>query len=90
MENNETVCACALGKVFGYEPRIALSLVENLGSAAAVFALSQRERDELLGPYSKYSGTLTDALVEEAAQELSDLEQQGCRYLPCCPRALRP
>lgn len=93
MENNETVCACALGKVFGYEPRIALSLVENLGSAAAVFALTQRERDVLLGPYSKYSGTLTDALVEEAAQELSDLEQQGCRYLPLSdpafPEALR-
>ena len=93
MENNETVCACALGKVFGYEPRIALSLVENLGSAAAVFALSPKERDELLGPYSKYSGTLTDALLEQTAEELSGLERQGCRYLPLTdpafPEALR-
>ena len=53
MEKNEIICACALGKVFGYEPRIALSLVENLGSASAVFALSPRDRDALLGPYGK-------------------------------------
>ena len=93
MENNETVCACALGKVFGYEPRIALSLVESLGSAAAVFDLSPKERDDALGPYSKYSGTLTDALLEQAAEELAELERQGCRYLPLSdpafPEALR-
>ncbi|MBQ3712166.1 MAG: DNA-protecting protein DprA [Bacteroidales bacterium] len=93
MENNETVCACALGKVFGYEPRVALSLVENTGSAAAVFALSPKDRDGLLGPYSKYSGTLTDALLEQTAEELAGLERQGCRYLPLCdpafPEALR-
>ena len=67
MENNETVCACALGKVFGYEPRIALSLVESLGSAAAVFDLSPKERDDALGPYSKYSGALPDPPLEQAA-----------------------
>lgn len=93
MENNETICACALGKVFGYEPRIALSLVENLGSASAVFALPQKERDALLAPYSKYSGKLTDALLESTAAELADLEGRGCRYLPlshpCFPEALR-
>ena len=87
------MCACALGKVFGYEPRIALSLIENLGSAAGVFALSSRERDELLGPYSKYAGTLTDALLEQAAEELHSVELQGCRYLPLTdpafPEALR-
>lgn len=93
MENNEKICACALGKVFGYEPRIAVSLVENLGSASSVFALSQKERDNLVGPYSKYAGTLTDALLESTAEELSRLEEQGCRYIPITdpafPAALR-
>ena len=50
MEKNEIICACALGKVFGYEPRIALSLVENLGSASAVFALSPRIVTPCLAP----------------------------------------
>lgn len=58
-----------------------------------MFALSPKERDELLGPYSKYSGTLTDALLEQTAEELSGLERQGCRYLPLTdpafPEALR-
>ena len=93
MEKNEIICACALGKVFGYEPRIALSLVENLGSASAVFALSPRDRDALLGPYGKYSGSLSDSLLESTAEELERLASEGCRYLPLThpafPEALR-
>ena len=91
MENNETICACALVKVFGYEPRIALSLVENLGSASAVFDLPQKERDELVGP--KYAGDLSDAFLEQTAAELRELERQGCHFLPMSdpafPAALR-
>lgn len=93
MENNETVCACALVKVFGYEPRVALSLVEHLGSAAAFFALPQKERDSLVGPDGKYAGLLTDALLESTAAELDGLERQGCRFLPLAhpafPEALK-
>lgn len=93
MENNETLCACALGKVFGYEPRIAFSLIENLGSASAVFDLPQKERDKLTGYSGKYAGMLTDDLLESTAAELSRLEGQGCRYLPITdpafPAALR-
>jgi len=83
MDDREKRAACALNRVFGYEPRTALGLVEHLGSAAAVFDLPQKDRDALLGPFSKYSGLLTDSLLEECARELEDLERKGCRFLAC-------
>ena len=71
----------ALGKVFGFEPRIALALVQNLGSASAVFDLPPSRRDELLGPYSKYKGQLTDRALDAAAEEYERLLRMNAYYL---------
>ena len=35
---DEHVALCALNKIFGYHPAIALSLMEKAGSALALFA----------------------------------------------------
>lgn len=83
MDDKEKRAACALNRVFGYEPRAALGLMENLGSAAAVFDLPPKERDALLGPCSKYAGRLTDALLDDCARELEALEGRGCGFLAC-------
>lgn len=80
--NRETVCACALGRIFGYEPLCALRLVEALGSAAAVFDLTPSEADEVLGPFSKFKGMIRPQAVDEAAEELERLGELGCSYLP--------
>jgi DNA processing protein len=82
MENKETAAACALNHSFGYEPKIALRIVQELGSASAVFELGQKERDELIGPYSKYSGALSNELLEKSYQELEELQRKGCGFLP--------
>lgn len=73
----------ALGKVFGFEPRIAWALVENLGSASAVFEVVPAQRDRLLGPYSKYKGALTDRLLDETVEEYERLSRMNARYLAC-------
>lgn len=90
---NERICSMALGKVFGFEPRVALSLVENLGSASAVFDLSLSQRDELLGPYSKHKGELTDRLLDEVAEEYERLSRMNAYYIayrePDYPLALK-
>ena len=90
---NEKICSMALGKVFGFEPRLALALVRHLGSASAVFDLPLSQRDELLGPYSKYKGQLTDRTLDEAAEEYERLSRMNACYLaysePAYPSALK-
>lgn len=77
----ERICAAALGKIFGYEPLYASGLITKLGSASAVFALSEKEADEVLGPFSKYRGTINRESLDKSGEELERLEKQGFRYI---------
>ena len=89
----EKISAIALGAAFGYEPRISKDIIGALGSPREVFRLSEKERDELLGPFSKYRGALSDAAFERASRELAELERRGLRYIdegdPHFPKLLR-
>ena len=66
----ERISAAALGKIFGYEPLYVSGLISKLGSASAVFGLSPREADGVLGPHSKYRGRINRAAFEAAGEEL--------------------
>ena len=68
-KNLTAVGACALGRAFGYEPLVAHRLIDAAGSIEGLFSLPEREREELLGPYSRYRGRLSDALIDEAARD---------------------
>ena len=78
---HEKACHCALNRIFGFEPRIALALISHLGGASEVFALSPGELDSLLGPHSKYRGTITSSAVEMAYRELESLQSQGIQFI---------
>lgn len=77
----ERICACALNRIFGYEPKYALGFVQNLGSARAVFSLRESEVDGLLGPCSKYKGRVNAGALEEAEKELERLRERGLGFL---------
>jgi len=79
---DETVCHCALNRIFGYEPRIALALIEALGSASAIFEMSRSGLDDILGPFSKHRDDISFLALEKAADELNRLYSAGCRFLP--------
>lgn len=79
----ERVCAAALGRIFGFEPLYVSGLISKLGSAAAVFGLSPKEADAVLGPFSKYRGRICAAELDAAAKELEDLDSRGFRYIAC-------
>ncbi|MCQ2184354.1 MAG: DNA-protecting protein DprA [Bacteroidales bacterium] len=81
MDFDEKCCECALNDIFGFEPRVARALMDNLGSAKAVFDMSTEEKDMLLGPFSKYKGLLTIATVEKCADRLSELEKGLYRFI---------
>lgn len=89
----EKICLCALNRIFGFEPKVALALIRHLGSASEVFRLSDKEIDTLLGPYSKYRGKITPQAVENSAQELETLSQKGISFCgwseECYPKLLK-
>lgn len=78
---HEKACHCALNRIFGFEPKIALALISHLGGAHKVFDLSQEEINGLLGPHSKYRGALTTAVVDKAYKELTDLSSRGISFV---------
>ena len=82
MENiKEKACLCALNRIFGFEPKVALELISRLGSASAVFDLTSRELDGLLaGPFFKYKGQICPQAVENEADELEKLSSMDISF----------
>ena len=77
----ETASLCALNRIFGFEPKIAAALIRHFGSASEVMNLSSRELSLLLGPHSKYSGSIGRPAVEASAEELLTLERKHIRFI---------
>lgn len=77
----EKYCLCALNRIFGFEPKIAHALLENLGSAGEVFDMEGKEIDSLLGPYSRYKGKICRRAVEESAREIEGLSRNGISFI---------
>ena len=78
---HEKACLCALNRIFGFEPKIALALISHFGSASEVFALKPEDIDGILGPHSKYRGLISPYAPEEAYAELDRLMRQGVRFI---------
>ena len=77
----ETASACALNRIFGFEPKIASALLEHFGSATDVMKLTPKDQELLLGPYSKYAGMIGPGAVEQAAKELDELAKKDIYFL---------
>ncbi|MBE6227442.1 MAG: DNA-processing protein DprA [Bacteroidales bacterium] len=77
----EKVCLCALGKIFGFEPKTGTALIRHLGSAREVFRTGKEQLTDLLGPFSKHTASIRKAAVYEAEDELKRLERQGIDFV---------
>lgn len=92
--DEERVCQCALNRIFGFEPKIGLALLEAFGGAAAVFKTPPKEISAFLGSLSKtkYASLITMSSYESAAIELERLASSGdafiCHGEPGYPKAL--
>lgn len=81
MENfEEKASLCALNRIFGFDPKVALALISHLGSAAGVFRLSPEDIDCLLGPHSKYRNLIVPSAVDQAAEELHRLRSSDILF----------
>ena len=77
----EKACLCALNRIFGFEPKTAHALISHCGCASGVFALAQKELDELMGPYSRHRSLIRKAAVYEAADEIGHLLKTGTEFI---------
>ena len=76
----EKACLCALNRIFGFEPKIALALIGHTRSARELFRMNPNELEELTGPFFKHKGKICSRAVELAAEELTGLEKDGIRF----------
>lgn len=77
----EKACLCALNRIFGFKPKIALALISNFGSASEVLSMRNKDIDLVLGPYSGYTKELRMASVEKEARELERLADGGISFM---------
>lgn len=91
--NASLVSAIALNALFGNDPKFSHRLLSALGSAEAVFALSERERLELFGPYNRAAAQIGPAALDAARAEHERLSARGVQFLdifnPAYPESLR-
>ena len=80
-KTEEKYCLCALNRIFGFEPKVAHALLSHVGSASALFSMSAKDIDMLMGPWSKYKGTICPRALDEAAEEIERLKAGGIRFL---------
>ena len=81
MENiEEKACACALNRIFGFNPRTGTALISHLGSASEVFRLGRGELEAMLGRASQHIGSICSEAVRSARQELRNLENLGITF----------
>lgn len=94
MENHkEKACLCALNRIFGFEPKTGLALISHLGSASAVFDLSDKELELLTGPHFRHKGRICPQAAEAEMKELERLAVDGITFCgwteDCYPSLLR-
>ena len=77
----EKAYLCALNRIFGFKPKIALALLSNFGSASEVFSMRDKEINLVLGPYSNHANSFRLASVEKEAQELERLTKEGITFV---------
>jgi len=81
MVNSEKAGALALNSIFGYNPKISKTIIDCLGSAAAVFRLSTQELSDLFGPFSRHRDRISVQAFLDAERQLETLADNGCQFV---------
>lgn len=77
--DDEAICCCALNRIFGFKPKIALALISAIGSAAGIFRLGSRELENILGK-TGVSERMNMKTLDETAKEVDMLSRQGYSF----------
>ena len=81
--NKEKLCLCALNRIFGFEPKIAIALISHLGNATNVFELKEKDLYYLLGPHSGFKDQISHYNLDKEGEQLELLSHKGIRFTGC-------
>lgn len=70
-----------MNRIFGFEPKIGIALLQHFGNATEVMKLSPKDQELILGPHSKFLRRLNSQVADEAAEELLRLNEQHIRFI---------
>lgn len=74
--NKEAIACCALNRIFGYNPVLALDLINTYGSAEEIFRIAPR-----IHGHDNLSDQICQESLDKAARELESLQRIGCRFI---------
>lgn len=77
---DEDVCCCALNRIFGFKPKIALALISSTGSASQVFRMKGAELDSLFRMDAAARNMINTGTLYQAAKELDRLYSEGYSF----------
>ena len=83
INDEEKYCLCALNRIFGFEPRVAHSLLAHLGNAVEIFHMKEDDIRSIIGPWSKYRGRICRKALDEAEEELRKLSGSDISFIGC-------
>lgn len=78
---NEKIASCALNRIFGFEPRLGLALMDYAGGAEPVFRLDKEQIREAMGPYWKYISQIGQQALDSAQKELEEIYEDGSEFI---------
>ena len=79
--DQETICLCALNRIYGFAPKTGLHLLDTFGSASAIFEAQTRDLRAESDLYADRSDQIGPAAFDAAAMELEMLARKGCRFV---------
>jgi len=80
---SEDVYLYALNVLFGDNPLIGHSIIENMGSAKAFFILDNSEIKRLFPYGSKYPFFINESLLQKASTDISLIKKHSSEFLSC-------
>ena len=78
---DETLCLCALNKIFGYCPSTGQALVNVIGSASGVFELNSSELGQILASHPNYLAQINKQLLDDTSEELENIQKKGLTFI---------
>ncbi len=89
-EELRLVSAIALNAIFGSRPQTASAITETFNSAEEIFSLTEKEREEIFGPWSRFSPASWEGALEAARREYLDLSGRGISFISIFDREAYP